>query len=191
MMTQYGMVGVAGITDDLHRIMPDGEYFNVITNGKGRMQAYAPQIKVRDRWAIVAYLRALMRSQNATLTRCSRSLARGAEPMSHARGRSGRFRNAPRRQGEFWSRCRLLAPAVGGADFVSGCALVGRPAAVAVFVSDGARVRDERERRSAGLADAAPPDRGGLVGGAPPVAGEPHAAAALDRAPVHSRSRST
>jgi mono/diheme cytochrome c family protein len=67
-MTQYGMVGVASITDALHVLMPDGEYFNVISNGKGRMMGYAPQIKVRDRWAIVAYLRALMRSQNATLS---------------------------------------------------------------------------------------------------------------------------
>jgi mono/diheme cytochrome c family protein len=67
-MTQYGMVGVASITDELHKLMPDGEYYNVITNGKGRMMTYAPQIKVRDRWAIVAYLRALMRSQSATLS---------------------------------------------------------------------------------------------------------------------------
>jgi mono/diheme cytochrome c family protein len=66
-MTQYGLVGVASITDELHRLMPDGEYFNVITNGKGRMMPYAPQIKVRDRWAIVAYIRALMRSQAGTL----------------------------------------------------------------------------------------------------------------------------
>jgi hypothetical protein len=29
------------------------------------MLGYAPQVKVRDRWAIVAYVRALMRSQNA------------------------------------------------------------------------------------------------------------------------------
>ena len=66
-MTQYGMVGVASITDELHKLMLDGEYFNVITNGKGRMMPYAPQIKPRDRWAIVAYVRALMRSQNTTL----------------------------------------------------------------------------------------------------------------------------
>lgn len=66
-MTQYGMVGVASITDDLHRLMSDGEFFNVITNGKGRMMPYAFQIKVRDRWAIVAYIRALMRSGYATL----------------------------------------------------------------------------------------------------------------------------
>jgi mono/diheme cytochrome c family protein len=67
-MTQYGMVGVASITDALHVLMPDGEYFHVISNGKGRMMGYAPQIKVRDRWAIVAYIRALMRSQNGTLS---------------------------------------------------------------------------------------------------------------------------
>jgi mono/diheme cytochrome c family protein len=67
-MVQYGMVGVASITDALHGLMSDGEFFHVISNGKGRMLGYAPQVKVRDRWAIVAYIRALMRSQNATLS---------------------------------------------------------------------------------------------------------------------------
>ncbi len=65
LMTQYGLVGVASITDEFHALMSVGEYFNVITNGKGRMLGYGPQIKVRDRWSIVAYVRALMRSQNA------------------------------------------------------------------------------------------------------------------------------
>jgi mono/diheme cytochrome c family protein len=67
-MVQYGLVGVASITDVLHSLMSDGEFFSVITNGKGRMMPYAAQIKVRDRWAIVAYLRALIRSQNASLS---------------------------------------------------------------------------------------------------------------------------
>jgi mono/diheme cytochrome c family protein len=65
LMTQYGLAGVASITDEFHALMPVGEYFNVITNGKGRMPSYGPLVKVRDRWAIVAYVRALMRSQNA------------------------------------------------------------------------------------------------------------------------------
>ena len=65
-MTQFGMVGVASITDDLHKLMPDGEYFSVITNGKNRMMPYAPQVKVADRWAIVAYIRVLMRSRSGT-----------------------------------------------------------------------------------------------------------------------------
>jgi mono/diheme cytochrome c family protein len=67
-MTQYGMVGVASITDPLHNLMSDGEFFSVISNGKGRMMPYAAQIKVRDRWAIVAYIRALNRSQNGSLS---------------------------------------------------------------------------------------------------------------------------
>ena len=68
LMTQYGLVGVASITDEFHALMPVGEYFSVITNGKGRMPSYGPHIKVRDRWAIVAYVRALMRSQNAKIS---------------------------------------------------------------------------------------------------------------------------
>jgi mono/diheme cytochrome c family protein len=67
-MTQYGMVGVASITDPLHGLMADGEFFSVISSGKGRMMPYAPQIKVRDRWAIVAYIRVLIRSQNGSLS---------------------------------------------------------------------------------------------------------------------------
>jgi mono/diheme cytochrome c family protein len=67
-MAQYGMVGVASMTDALHSLMSDGEFFSVISNGKGRMMPYAAQIKVRDRWAIVAYIRALIRSQNASLS---------------------------------------------------------------------------------------------------------------------------
>jgi mono/diheme cytochrome c family protein len=76
-MTQFGMVGVASITDDLHRLMPDGEYFSVITNGKNRMMPYAPQVKVADRWAIVAYIRALMRSRSGTPDDVPEALRRG------------------------------------------------------------------------------------------------------------------
>lgn len=65
--TQYGMVGVMSFHDDLHRMMSDGEFYNVITNGKGLMMSQASQLSVYDRWAIVAYLKALMKSQNATV----------------------------------------------------------------------------------------------------------------------------
>jgi mono/diheme cytochrome c family protein len=47
--------------------MSDGEIFNTITNGKNTMMAYGPNIIVADRWAIIAYLRALQRSQNAPI----------------------------------------------------------------------------------------------------------------------------
>jgi mono/diheme cytochrome c family protein len=44
-----------------------GHLFNTITNGIRNMPAYGPQISLEDRWAIVAYLRALQRSQAATV----------------------------------------------------------------------------------------------------------------------------
>ena len=52
---------------ELQRSRPDGHIFNTITNGIRNMPAYGPQIPVDDRWAIVAYVRALQRSQNATV----------------------------------------------------------------------------------------------------------------------------
>ncbi|MBA2338871.1 MAG: cytochrome c [Pyrinomonadaceae bacterium] len=45
-----------------------GHFFDVITNGWGSMPNYAPQIPVRDRWAIAAYIRALQASQQGTPT---------------------------------------------------------------------------------------------------------------------------
>jgi len=45
---------------------PLGYFFDVMTNGFGIMPDYASQIPVRDRWNIVAYIRALQLSQNAT-----------------------------------------------------------------------------------------------------------------------------
>ena len=50
------------------RKAPLGYFFDVITNGFGSMPDYAPQIPPRDRWAIVAYIRALQLSQGATAT---------------------------------------------------------------------------------------------------------------------------
>ena len=66
-VTQYGLVAVANLHDERIRTMPDGQIFSTITNGKNTMGAYGPQIAVEDRWAIVAYIRALERSQMATL----------------------------------------------------------------------------------------------------------------------------
>jgi len=45
----------------------NGYFFDVVTRGFGAMPSYAAQIPVPDRWAVVAYLRALQRSQHATL----------------------------------------------------------------------------------------------------------------------------
>jgi hypothetical protein len=52
---------------DRLRQVPNGYIFDVITNGFGAMPDYAAQIQPRDRWAIVAYVRALQLSQNASV----------------------------------------------------------------------------------------------------------------------------
>jgi mono/diheme cytochrome c family protein len=64
---KYGLATVVSLQDERIRKMSDGEIFNTITNGKNTMMAYGPNIIVPDRWAIIAYLRALQRSQNATI----------------------------------------------------------------------------------------------------------------------------
>lgn len=53
------------LTSDVVRERSDGELFNSITSGIRTMPAYGAQIPVGDRWAIVAYVRALQRSQNS------------------------------------------------------------------------------------------------------------------------------
>ena len=52
---------------DRLRRAPAGHFFDVITNGFGAMPDYAVQVKAEDRWAIVAYVRALQLSGHATL----------------------------------------------------------------------------------------------------------------------------
>ena len=47
--------------------MPNGQLYNTISNGFQTMMGYAAQITHADRWAIVAYVRALQRAQNASL----------------------------------------------------------------------------------------------------------------------------
>ena len=43
---------------------PEGKLFNTITHGKGNMSGYGHALSVQDRWAIVAYIRALQLSQS-------------------------------------------------------------------------------------------------------------------------------
>lgn len=64
---KLGMATVQSLMPDRIRNMPDGEIFNTITHGKNTMFALGANIPVPDRWAIIAYLRALQRSQGTTL----------------------------------------------------------------------------------------------------------------------------
>ena len=49
------------------RAAPAQHFFNVITDGYGVMYSYASRVEPHDRWAIVAYIRALQESQHAKL----------------------------------------------------------------------------------------------------------------------------
>jgi mono/diheme cytochrome c family protein len=64
---QYGLVAIASYHQDRLRNMADGEIYNTIVHGKNTMLGYAEKIPLDDRWAIVAYVRALQLSQQATL----------------------------------------------------------------------------------------------------------------------------
>ncbi len=48
-------------------VYPDGKLFSTISNGIRKMPGYASQISAKDRWAVVAYVRALQASQNASI----------------------------------------------------------------------------------------------------------------------------
>ncbi len=65
--SKYAMIAMANFHDPRLVKMADGEIFNTITYGKNLMGAYGPNVTITDRWAIVAYVRALERSRLATL----------------------------------------------------------------------------------------------------------------------------
>jgi mono/diheme cytochrome c family protein len=54
--------------DDRLRNAPVGHFFDVMTNGWGRMNSYAAQVSPADRWAIVAYIRTLQMAQSPDMT---------------------------------------------------------------------------------------------------------------------------
>ena len=58
----FGMAVLANLHDPRIVGLPDGELFYVISNGRNLMMPYASQIEIEDRWAIVAYVRALQLS---------------------------------------------------------------------------------------------------------------------------------
>lgn len=63
MIVRRGFRRAASFHDERLRQAPVGHYFDAITNGWGAMPSYAAQIAPHDRWAIVAYVRALQLSQ--------------------------------------------------------------------------------------------------------------------------------
>jgi len=71
MVAKHGFAAVTNLHDERLRTMPPGEIFNTISNGLRNMPAYNTQIDEQDRWAIIAYLRALQLSQNVKMSELS------------------------------------------------------------------------------------------------------------------------
>jgi mono/diheme cytochrome c family protein len=83
MIVRRGFRRAASYHDDRLRQAPVGHFFDVMTNGWGAMPSYAAQIPAQDRWAIIAYIRALQFSQQ------HKSSAPAAQPQaspSHSGG---------------------------------------------------------------------------------------------------------
>jgi mono/diheme cytochrome c family protein len=67
MIVQRGFKPPPSFHTDRLREAPPGYYYDVITHGFGVMYSYASRVPPEDRWAIIAYIKALQLSQNATL----------------------------------------------------------------------------------------------------------------------------
>ena len=81
--------------DERLRAAPDRYLFDVITNGHGVMYSYADRVAPEDRWAIVAYIRALQLSQHAELARLPAPLRAELAAAPHASPSSPAPSSAP------------------------------------------------------------------------------------------------
>ncbi len=146
------------------RRLPVGHFFDVITNGFGAMPDYAAQIKVRDRWAIVAYVRALQaervgfdRRRAGRATRAARHAARGRRTRAAVEA----SRYAPSADGRSTdSRAGALPAAVpdgrGRRRRRVARRLVHEPGAVLPVVPDGLHAGARRDARLPGAGDDPP-----------------------------------
>jgi mono/diheme cytochrome c family protein len=93
MVVQRGYKRPVSFHDQRLRDERVGYFFDVITNGFGLMPSYAAQIAPADRWAVVAYIRALQLSQGATLDDVPagerRALESGVTPTSGGASQEG------------------------------------------------------------------------------------------------------
>ena len=91
MIVRRGFRRAASFHTDSLRQAPVGHYFDAITNGWGAMPSYAAQILARDRWAIVAYIRALQLSHQNMQS----PTGQPQPPASHAATPSSEGHNSP------------------------------------------------------------------------------------------------
>ena len=96
MIAMRGMKHPPSYHQDRLRQVPNGYIYDVITNGFGAMFGYSAQVAPGDRWAIVAYLRALQLSPNAKISDLPPDVREKAlhppaqkKPETHAEGATG------------------------------------------------------------------------------------------------------
>ena len=74
-VASYGVPGVFNLVDSK---LPDGGMYDVIVHGRGNMSAFGYQVDLNDRWAIIAYLRALQHSRKAPLDQVKQAYEAGS-----------------------------------------------------------------------------------------------------------------
>lgn len=77
MIVRRGFSKPPSYNDDRLRNAPVGHFFDVMTNGWGKMNSYADKLTAADRWAVAAYIRTLQASQNPGATTNSRPAGAG------------------------------------------------------------------------------------------------------------------
>jgi hypothetical protein len=102
MIVMRGMKHPPSFHQDRLRQAPNGDLFDDITNGFGAMYGYSAQIPPRDRWAIIAYVRALQLSRNAKVAdlpaelreKLSQSGSSSTEPSGEKKLESGTLKDS-------------------------------------------------------------------------------------------------
>lgn len=89
MISMRGMKHPPSFHQDRLRQATNGYVYDVITNGFGAMYGYSAQIPPRDRWAIIAYVRALQLSRNAKVTDLPAQLREKLNPSGSAKDSTG------------------------------------------------------------------------------------------------------
>ncbi len=89
MVAMRGMKPPPSYHQDRLRQAPNGYFYDNITNGFGQMLGYSAQIPPRDRWAIIAYIRALQLSRNAKIADLPAELREKLNPSGASGAKPG------------------------------------------------------------------------------------------------------
>ncbi len=95
MVVQRGFKEPTSFHDPRLRSAPDGYFFDVMTQGFGEMSDYAAQLRPADRWAVVAYIRALQLSQHVALGDLPSAKQRHVEAMIRSQADAGDATGGP------------------------------------------------------------------------------------------------